>query len=1275
MDTHFEEDRGMSKGQDQGQSKEKLPNLVLTEIAKSERFDGIESICPWKDYTIVISKTEGEIVIIDSQAKRTTFFDPLSKKTLEVDWWKVRNTKFVSSSPLSVVDDNRTHKSSKEIGLSEIPIELYPFAKKSLEGKISFSLPYSFAAMDINAANRVLDRYILLSSDEGGFGAFDTMTENGITLPPNEWKRLNPDDNIPEELIKEALKIIDKTRVNKQISDKYSIIVTDVGINVMEKGKDENLLLFSETIPLVGKNIVVDPSNPSVIYYCQTNNPSTIKKIDLSGDPSTWKTVSVEWPTQYKNINDLQLDSSGNFFLFCTKEGLVVVTKDTLEEVAKISGLSMVNFDNLGNIRAINKDGCLVIYKTNFDKLANDINKQKKEKTLKNIDIRGLFEKKSDQGKAESVEIFKELNPIKDDYTRQFREKLDELEGREGIDEIKQAVENLKKKLKPLSQKEITYVVSEIEEIILKKEKIIVTQETQKLIEKMRGLIDAGLSINSISDLRTTVSALKASEALLNEATRSQFRNILQEFEEKSSEYFRKHSEMITKDIKAKIEGVKTKLKTFTSKQQMDDWLEFELPKYRLELANLAKDLPLETSETFNTVMSARVQLQEIADINEKKFKDEYARVREKAAERVETVMTILHSDINGFIDRFKNKNFSNRKVAEQYLSSSESRKTLEAQIDGLTSSSPDLAKELRKFFLVSVSNTLADIERGSTTQIVATGQQMVAFGEVMFPRWEAKVKEKTERRVEIFFDDDKASHGPGIKPGEIMGDVSVRIRTADGKMETVRLYQGWNDENEWRFGLHTYEKIGVQSKPSYVSASEFAEIQKNFKEWIKSTGFLKEQFEEKRRELKEFYSTGPGPRGKENKEIWPTEVLDEWRKERDKKVKEFADFCIENNIPLLRRIDQIGKEPDVEYSNGKGFVPEWQPHWVLDPQTENDLAKMAEKLKMQLDLQEGILNLKGHAGTGKDVRIKMFCNRTNRPYFGIDGTKWTTEFELSEDITLESKDGASQTIKVPSAVLNGITTPGAVVYFNEFNAMPENAQIFLHALMDEKRSLTLKTSSGRTIKAEPSVLLISSMNPGYPGTFDPQFATRSRMVSMEIGYPPLIGEAKKDDPNQEKVYDVSEALRMARQVDSLADMTYEANLKQNDFVKMWDHYVNGIENGSAEPTQIQRFDIDTILTIVQFTDKLRQSFIDHFEQTRKRDELDVTQPITGRELRRMAYKLSNIPETEKSRANPEKVARDLIEEFYLTHIDKIVDRDKIRKAISQWTSKKRVRK
>ena len=425
------------------------------------------------------------------------------------------------------------------------------------------------------------------------------------------------------------------------------------------------------------------------------------------------------------------------------------------------------------------------------------------------------------------------------------------------------------------------------------------------------------------------------------------------------------------------------------------------------------------------------------------------------------------------------------------------------------------------------------------------------------------------------------------------------------------------------------------------------------------------------RNELRELYSQRQKP---DEREAGPDE---EWQKQYRQKLEVYSKYYAEHNISLLKRVDQVAGEPQIEETNGKGSVPEWQSHWVVDGETEKNLEKMAQVFQMQLTLHEGLLNLKGHAGTGKDVAVKMFAARTNRPYFATDCSKWTTEFELSEDVALESKDGASQTVKVPSAVLNGITTPGGIVYFNEINSMPEQAQIFLHSLMDEKRALTLKTSSGKVVKADPSVLLVGSMNPGYPGTFDPQLATRSRMVDIEIGYPNLMREAGPDDTNSNPAYTASEALRIAREVDSLSDITYESDPKRNKFVQIWDRYINGIDNGAQEPTGEQKFDIDTILSLVQFADKLRGFFVRRFEKTLspsgKSTELDVSQPITGRDLRRCAYKLSQMKAGEKATANPESVAREFINELFVSHIDKTVERDKINTAMSTWTSQKRM--
>jgi MoxR-like ATPase len=859
---------------------------------------------------------------------------------------------------------------------------------------------------------------------------------------------------------------------------------------------------------------------------------------------------------------------------------------------------------------------------------------------------------------------------LRTNYQEQFGKVLAKITTPEGILQLRQGFNKLREQLRQhgLNPNEVNFIIGGLEMPIVEKEREFAVKGAQEALTSIRATLASGLSITSVSEARAEMNKIRATEALLETDLRQKVRGVATELEQRSLELFRQRGGEIIKDIHGLMERTKTELEGFTSKSQMDDWLEFRYPQLKSRLGSLAKDVPLEADEAYRAIVAARTELQTIASTFEDKFKREYAKVREKASERIGATVDILAQDVDGLIERLRAKGFTSRPAAEQYLSSSEAKKILETEIAGLAGDNPDVAKELERGLKVRISNTLTEIERGALTQVAESGQQMIMFGDAAFPKWEAKVKEKVERTVDVTFEEDAKTHGPGVKAGDILGDISVSIRTSTGKVEKVRLYEGWQAENEWRLGLLNYRGGAIPS--SYVTAQEFKDFKREYGDWSQGEkSKLRSELQEKRDALKEIYS-----RRQKIGERAP-EIDTAWQEEYKQKLQEYGTFAAEHHIPLLRRIDHIKAEPDVEYTNGKGFVPAWQSHWVMDPQTETDLSEMAKVLKMQLDLQEGILNLKGHAGTGKDVRIKMFCALTNRPYFGIDGTKWTTEFELSEDVMLESKEGASQTVKVPSAVLNGITTPGAVVYFNEFSAMPEQAQIFLHALMDEKRSLTLKTSSGKTIRALPNVLLVGSMNPNYPGTFNPQFATRSRMVSLEIGYPPLTRKADAGDRNPNAPYDASEALRIARGVDSLADLTYEASIERNEYVQMWDKYINGIDNGAPEPTVTQKFDIDTSLALVQFANILRKNFIEIFEKSRDaRNALPVSQPITGRELRRCAYALSQMTPGEKATANSETIARNLLDKYFLTHIDKKEERDKIRTAMSTWTSQKRVR-
>ncbi len=1261
------------------EGRESLPELQLAELQKSEKpindIEGkklkVEAVRPWNNYTIVTLEGSDEIRIFDEDARVIPEFrKPLSSKKVTVNWNSSEVKNKLGQGKEYIGDDTKTNNDTQN--LSKLPLELRGFARAVLatasqgEFKLEQATMKEFTASDVV----VLDKYIVLTTKDGGYFAYVTKNENGVVLAPQNWQRIDYTKQVPPELNKYAERILGEHEGYKQINDKYSVLITDVGINIVENDKVKGAPVFSDLVPSVERNVAVDPTNPNVIYYCQSSNPRNIRRIDLSAEPNTWGVVAAELPQKYDGISNLQLDPSGNFFLLYSKEDLVILTRDGLQEVKRMPKLTQVNFDATGKIRAVDKDGHLAIYEPNFEELAQEIDRHRVEKLASGIQLQDIFDLQASKKSEKGGEVLERLEPLRAKYQEQFGEVLAKITTQEGVLQLRQGFNKLRDQLRQhgLKPNEVNFIIEGLEAPIVEKEKEFAVKETQDVLTSVRAKLAGSLSITSISEARAEVDKIKAVEALLEGDLRQEFRQVAQELEQKSLEFFHQRGGEVIKDVRGLLDRTKTDLEAFTSKTQMDDWLEFRYPQLKSRLGSLAHDVPLEADEAYKAIVSARTELQELATQFEEKFKREYAKVREKAVERIEGTVDTLEADIEGLIDRLRSKGFADRRAAEQYLDTSEARKTLETEITALAGNNPDIAKELERALKVRLSNALTEIERGGMTQVAETGQQMILIGETYFPKWEAKVKEKGERKVDLLFAEDVKSHGPGVKAADILGDVALNIKTSTEKVENVRLYEGWQDENEWRLGLLSYR--GEAIPPSYVTAGEYKTIRKEYSDWSKGEqSQLQKELQEKRDALKEIYSR----RQKIGERT--SEVDEAWKQEYQAKLNEYATFVAEHNIVLLKRIDRIKSEPEIEYTNGKGFVPEWQSHWVNDPQTAKDLEEMAKSFKMQMDLQEGMLNLKGHAGTGKDVRIKMFCALTNRPYFGIDGTKWTTEFELSEDVMLESKDGASQTVKVPSAVLNGITTPGAVVYFNEFNAMPEQAQIFLHALMDEKRSLTLKTSSGKVVRAHPSVLLASSMNPGYPGTFDPQFATRSRMVSLEVGYPPLTRKPDVGDTNPNAPYDASEALRIAREVDSLSDLTYEASLERNEFVKMWDKYINGIDNGSPDPNSTQKFDIDASLALVQFANNLRDNFIKIFEKSRDaRNALPVSQPITGRELRRAAYELSKMTPEEKATANPEAIARNLLDKYFLTHIDKKEEQDKIRTAMNTWTSKKRVR-
>lgn len=1266
-----------------------LPELKISQILKSPepviKANERGLIQPVGEYTAVLGREAKEITVLDKAGRKIVGLN--NTQTMILDWPTLtsRGGGYGATYGYVVPDSSTLDYDSRRysIGADKFPPHLQPAVKEFIKQKgtanrietpqQAWQLPTTnIGSLDVKSE----EGYILFHQTGGAqWIGFQTKDERGIDLPPRNWKRFDFVDEWagrwPQNMAEKVrlLRLQGITSIQGTENGYYAAAFEDK-LTVTKPGQKFAEAEFTDQLVGIGNNICLDPRNKGVLYYCTSDNPRLLIRLDTTGDPGNWVTETVDIPQEYKSIKNLRLDPTSNFFMFQSNGDFVILAKDTLQEVQKIPKLSDGKLDDQGKIRGIDDRGHLVIYDANFQEVSQELEKRRVARLAQGITV-DLFKKESATATKIETDQLQHLVPVKTNLETQFSTQLQQITSLDDMSTVGEALTKLRTRLRSegLQPAQIDFITQGIQDSIAGKERILAAPIVAQGLTELHTKLGGNLTVTSITEARGDLAKLKSLEGLVDDATRIQIRALENQFGQQSAELFRREGSVIEKDVGELVTGVKAELEKMATIGDFADWQEFRLPQLVSRLGALANDCPIEASETQRKILTARRQLQEISRENEKKFKEHYSEVREKASEVMGERVELMKVDIGSFADRLRGRGFKDRTQADTYVRSSEALEALRTEIEELKRQNPEAAKELDKALKVQIATVMSEIDRGGLTTIAETGQQMILFGETPFPRWEGKVQEKVQRQVDLIFIPDERTKGPGVTADKVLGDVGVMEINSRGKLERKRLYEEMQDEDEWRYGSVSYR--GEYVLPSYLTQAEYRKLKQDYADWNKGdSSKLKQEFNDKKQALHEWYKQRQKPGQRD------THADDQWGAKYRELLQDYATFSAENHILLLSRIDQLRAAPETEFANGSGYVPEWQSHWTTDETTEPYLEEMAKASKMQLDLQEGLLNLKGHAGTGKDVLVKMFCNRANRPYFAIDCSKWTTEFELSEDVVLEAKDGASETVKVPSVVLNAITTPGAVMYFNEINAMPEQAQIFLHGLMDEKRTLTLKTSSGKSVRTLDNVLLMGSMNPGYPGTFNPQFATKSRMVALEIDYPKLFREKDPNDPNPNPPISAAEALRVARQVDSLADLTYEANPEHNDFVKIWDRYVNGIQNGAPDLTQVQRFDVEAILTMVEFAQKLREGFILKFEKARAsaipRGTLLVDQPITGREMRRMAYFLSKMSAEEKATANPEAVTRSLIERFFLSHIDKKEERDEIRTAMTTWTSSKR---
>jgi predicted phosphohydrolase len=1276
-----------------------MAKLKLTQLRVSKRpvlkpSQKIEATATWGTYTLIAPDGGADLIVLDQDGVPVKDFGAKGRMH-----YLDLVTRLVKNEGLDYLSA-RGHSNS--LGIGNLPEHLQPYgAALCGEGGYKLMLPDTGAHHHLKFPRvTVLEggKYIVFSSGAPSqLIVYQTTNNSGTPQAPQSWRRfdLGSDKQWPEELLKVLPMFYPHSHGMKEIpGTPYFAIAGGNGLIVGEQESTDPGIsnapiqmnwLKKESTHHIRDNFCFDEDTPTEIFYCRSDEPAEIRTLDISGDPSGWSSSSKPIPGEYQDIRGLTLDPSGQFFLFLDgKNRLTVLDKETLREVAKFGGVKYFRFTRHGYLQVILKDGRWCTYHVNFDEVAEGLEAKKVAGAIGTLDVGAYFReagstahRRRQQG-GPAANILAAYNNIRQEMEGDFKPEVASAATLADLDLVREALTAAKRDLvgRQLDAGIVEYVMAGVEEAIRDKATTLATPEVQAILGRIRGRLQS-LAVTTLAEAREDMIQVQRYSPYVNDALQAEIKTMSEDLHDKATDIFRTQASSIEQHVSQILADTQVELEGFDNKPDFDAWHEFSYPKIKSQLRIIADECPVELPGTRKKVIEGRRNLEKLAQKFERIFQEEYVRIREAARERVEESAKRIESDIKSFIQRMMTQSFGGRIEAEDYARTSAMRLMIAHDITALEKKDTTRAKVLSQLLAVKLANAYGEIERRARIGISPTGHQMVLFGNVQFPRWEGHVKRKKDQRIEVLFDVDLQTRGPGVGPSDLYGDITLKVTSPEGKIKMIRLFEFLENEDNYRLGLQEFGLAQREMNSSYIASSDYKKFKKALKEWAGPFSKLKAELKRLRAERVKHYSTRtrcgsrPSP-GDATYDQW--KLADEkWQEDYKKLVEEYNDFYKENFIMHLRQLDKLSSVDLVEDTNGKGYVPEWQPHWTSDHQTEKMLGQMARTAKMQIDLQEGLLNLKGHAGTGKDVLVKMFCARTNRPYFAFDCSKWTTEFELSEDIVLESKDGASQTVQVPSVVLNAIRTPGAVMYFNEINAMPEQAQIFLHALMDEKRSLTLKTSGGRTIKAHPSVIFMGSMNPGYPGTFDPQFATRSRMISLEVDYPPFRIPAKPSDHLASDRINSSEPLRVARSVDSLTSLTVDPDPDRNEFVKMWNAHVNG-DNQGKKPNTTQEFDLNVILALVTFADKFRTDFVLKFEGGRAaRNALPVNQPITLREMRRCAYMLSQMSDIAKTQISAAQVAKDLITEFFLSHIDSKEDRGKLEVALKGFTYRKRI--
>ena len=188
-----------------------------------------------------------------------------------------------------------------------------------------------------------------------------------------------------------------------------------------------------------------------------------------------------------------------------------------------------------------------------------------------------------------------------------------------------------------------------------------------------------------------------------------------------------------------------------------------------------------------------------------------------------------------------------------------------------------------------------------------------------------------------------------------------------------------------------------------------------------------------------------------------------------------------------------------------------------------------------------------GPKGTGKTTLVREYAKRKLIKLQSINFSLRTRESHL-----VGTKNLSNGSIGFDEGILVRSMKEGGILYLDEINAAEADVLLRLDEVLDDRRQIVLKESSGETIQAEKSWFVISTINPlTHVGTKElpPQLLSRFP-IRLRLDYPPEDIEfeiVKKHVPNagEESTRQGIKLANILRQAAAVEELYYSPSLRE----------------------------------------------------------------------------------------------------------------------------------